>query len=383
MPITTIIDASFGDCGKAKVVDYFAKDSDIVARYCGSSNSGHTIVVDGEKYITRLIPSALLYRHVKLVIAQGVLLDIEVLLNEIKQFSKFDILSRLLVSDKCHVLFPYHKAADRENEKQTNSKIGSTKNGVAFCAQDKFGRRGIRAVDMLKDIYKTTDNIKENMKFWNINDTSVYDQSVNLMLEMLKYKEIFVDTCKYINQNLDKNIIAESAQGVFLDIENGYFPYVTSIPCTAAGAALGLNVSPRAIGQGNIVGLTKAYTTRVGNGDFKTELDGDIAETIRKNGDEYGSVTKRPRRVGWLNLDELRHAHMVNSFDSLFLTKIDVLNNLQTVCIFADDKYIKFDGWKSYEDENCKKYVKAIEDICKVPVSYISFGAERSQCAKR
>ena len=388
MPITSVLDLSYGDCGKSRIVDLLAKDYSYICRFNGSSNAGHTIVNNGTKYLTRIMPSGFLYPDKKLIIAQGLLLDVEVFLNEVEQFKEFNILERLMVSNKCHLLLPYHKIADAENEKATDNKIGSTKNGVAFCAQDKVGRRGIRVIDVLSFDYKELyQKIYDNSAFWD--DSCGYKECrfqsidlINRFVELNKQYNFCCDTSEFINKRLKtSNILCESAQGHYLDLENGFFPYVTSVPCTAAGVCLGMNIAPKNLTK--VIGLTKAYTTRVGSGPFATELFDDIGDTIRKAGNEFGSVTKRPRRVGWLNLDELKNACQINGVDELAITKVDVLNGIFPIYVLLDNKYMEMDGWLDHNDQALYDYIEFIEQIVGVKVKYISYGPDRNQIVIR
>lgn len=386
MSITALLDLSYGDCGKAKFIDYLSKDYDIICRYCGSSNSGHTIVHDNKKYLTRILPSGVLRFDKKLLIGQGVLLDVDVFLRELEQFKDYNILERLIVSNKCHLLLPYHKQADIENEINTDNKIGSTRNGVAFCAQDKIGRRGIRVVDVLNDFDNIYEKVMKNIDFWQISDSHVIcNETMRLLInfvDILKKNNIFCDTDLFINNQCDSyKFLAESSQGHFLDIENGFYPYCTSVPCTAAGVCLGLNIPPNRLSK--VIGLTKAYTTRVGNGPFKTELFDSIADIIRINGNEFGSVTKRPRRVGWLNLDELKTACLINGVDELAITKTDVLNGMNGVCVLVNNEYVKMNGWNSYKDKSFEDYINFIESFCKTRISYVSYGPDREEVQVR
>jgi len=386
MSIDTIVDLAYGDTGKARIVDLLLKDYDIVVRFNGSSNCGHTIVYNGKTYLTRIMPSGFLYNNKKLVIAQGLLLDLEVFLNEVKQFQEFDIMSRLLVSNKCHLLLPYHKEADKQNEVATNSKVGSTKNGVAFCVQDKVGRRGLRVDDLLskslEDIY---NQITDNMIFWDLkveylNNIEIRDKAMSLIKEFIELNQKYNfcgDASKYLNDNLKtSNILGENAQGFYLDLENGYFPFVTSVPCSAAGACLGMNIAPKSLSK--VIGITKAYVTRVGNGPLQTEIFDQFADILRAKGHEYGSVTKRPRRVGWLNLDELKYACQINGVDEIAITKVDILNDFLYVPVYVNGEYTEMTGWKNHKDDNFKKYLELIEKHCSTPVKYVSYGADRN-----
>jgi len=387
MPLTTIIDASFGDVGKGAIVDRLAKDYDIITKNNGAANSGRSIVYNGEKYICRILPSGILNNNM-LVIGQGVLLDLEVFLNELKTFEKFNILGRLMVSNKCHLLLPYHKQADILNENKTNNKVGSTKNGVAFCVQDKVGRRGIRVIDVINGQYEAGDvyyQVMNNMEFWGINvQKEIIDlcsHSLLLIDEFIKLNKKYNfcgDTGGFINKALKENkkILNEAVNGTLLDIESNSYPYVTSTPCTAAGVCLGLNIAPKNLNK--VIGITKAYTTRVGGGPFATELFDSVGDEIRKNGNEFGSVTGRPRRVGWLNLDELIYANTVNGFDELAITKVDVFFGINPIKVLLNGKYVEMEGWSSIDDSAFWKYICLIKETVGVNVKYISYGPDRN-----
>ncbi len=393
--IDTVIDLSYGDCGKARICDALLASGkySAIARFGGSSNSGHSIVFNGKKYITRIMPSGILHDDIELIIGNGVLLDVDVLLKEIDQFLDFGVLDRLALSDKAHLLLPYHKLVDAKTEKATNSKIGSTKNGVAYCAQDKVGRRGIRLCDVMNGGYHSL--ITESLKYWekafkltNEESQNAYNESIALidkLLEINSHNRIVYNMQKKIDFMLSsgKSILAEASQGSMIDINTGSYPFVTSTDCNISGMLSGLGVNHKQIGE--VCGLIKAYTTRVGNGPFETELmeASPIAKAIRDNGNEYGSVTGRPRRVGWLNLDETKNGIRINGVDYFAMTKVDVLYNIDDVLVLNNGKYECFAGWKSIDGPSFKTYVKYIEEQCNVPIKFISFGADRNDMITR
>lgn len=389
--IDTVIDLSYGDCGKARICDTLLASGkySAIARYSGSSNSGHSIVFDNKKYITRIMPSGILHDDIELIIGNGVLIDVDVLLKEIDQFIDFGVLDRLALSDKAHLLLPYHKLIDAKTEKASNSKIGSTKNGVAYCAQDKVGRRGIRLCDVIKGGYHSL--ITESLKYWdkayqltNEESQDAYNKSIELIDKLIKinsHNRIVYNTQKKIDFMLSagKLILAEASQGSMIDINTGHYPYVTSTDCNISGMLSGLGVNHKQIGK--VCGLIKAYTTRVGNGPFETEIpeSSPLAKQISSIGNEFGSVTGRPRRIGWLDLDETKNGIRINGVDHLAITKVDVLFGFNDVCILNNKKYECFPGWSSIDDFSFKKFIKYIENETNVPIKFISYGADRNE----
>ncbi len=395
MTVTEIVGLSWGDEGKGRIVDYISGNYDVICRYGGGANAGHTLVVGDNTYVTRLLPSGIITNGKLCVLGQGMVIDPKTLMHELEVFSDFDIENRILISDRAHIVMPYHKTIDR----QTGSKIGTTGNGIGQAYQDKMRRTGIRMGDLVNfDIDDISSMVVKNCHFWlGMYIKSVCDASLSL-LEALstRIKHMIGDASGEINSRIKKgnNILLEGAQGTFLDIDYGTYPYVSSSSNTAAGACLGAGIAPKYLTR--VIGISKAYVTRVGNGPFPTEITDNIATLIAKNGKEIGTVTKRPRRIGWLDLDSLNNAIMINGVDKLVITKVDVLSGVCPIYVKANNKLISFDGWdldvikdtnitfykgekysSSGNDNNLMKFIRFIEKQTKVPIEMISFGAER------
>ncbi len=418
MSIKVIVGAQWGDEGKGKVVDLLSEGVDIVARYQGGANAGHTVVVDGKTYILHLIPSGILHAGVTCVIGNGVVLDPQALLEEIKllESHNIDVSGRLFISHNAHLIMPYHKIIDQLKD-QGVDKIGTTGRGIGPAYIDKFARVGIKIVDLLhRDILvkKIKSNIEDKnqllKKIYNVEQLNV-DEIVDTYLHYDKLLDEFItDTSVYLNQAVKngKNILAEGAQGAMLDVDFGTYPYVTSSNPTSGGACIGLGVPPTSITS--VIGVVKAYTTRVGNGPFPTEQDNEVGETLRKIGGEYGATTGRPRRCGWLDLFSLKHSVMINGIEELAVTKLDVLDQFDEikVCVGYEHKgkplksfpldlctlenlnpiYETLPGWKTKIagikgfdklPGNCKSYISFIESYLGVPVKIISIGAMRDE----
>jgi adenylosuccinate synthase len=392
---TIILGVSFGDEGKAKVIDYYAQQTDIVSRFSGGNNAGHTVIVNGKKIIFRLIPSGMLNENVKCVIGNGVVIDAIALKDEIVSLEKsgISVKDRLFISDTAHLIMPYHVMADKAKEKGDN-KLGTTKKGIGPCYEDKAGRRGIRLCDL--------DNVKlakSNYYRWLVaegidtSDSELYEFLNENTAYLKQAKEILspylTDVPLLLNKALKENkrVLFEGAQGTFLDVDHGTYPYVTSSSATAGGACTGTGVGPTAISR--VIGVSKAYVTRVGEGPFTTEFEpGPLCDLLRAEGKEYGSVTGRPRRVGWLDLVELKRACMINGVTDLIITKLDVLShlNLDFFKVRTDDGMKEVPAWKddisairSIDDlpENARRYLEMIEDETEIKIYMASVGPER------
>lgn len=341
MSVTLIVGSQWGDEGKGKIVDILSRNADYVARYQGGANAGHTIVIKGKQYILHLIPSGILTSGVKCIIGNGVVIDPVAFIDEIKMLesNNIDVSGRLFVSHKAHLIMPYHKLLDQAMESQkAGTTIGTTGRGIGPAYFDKARRCGIRIVDLLdKNVFehKLRENLKEKndllKKIYGYEELDV-DEIVNTYIDFDRLIDPYVtDTTLLLNNAIKENkvIYAEGAQGALLDIDHGTYPFVTSSNPTSGGACTGLGIPPTSITR--IVGVAKAYTTRVGHGPFPTELENEIGEQLRLTGAEYGSTTGRPRRCGWLDLFALKYSVMINGITDLALTKLDVLDNLDEI----------------------------------------------------
>jgi adenylosuccinate synthase len=415
----TIVGAQWGDEGKGKVVDYLAREADVVVRFNGGNNAGHTVVIEGEKFIFHLLPSGITHPGVKCVIGNGVVIDPLVLIKELENLKakKIDVKNRLFISDRAHLIMPYHKAIDiLREEKRGAKKIGTTGRGIGPAYEDKVGRRGIRIYELLKpDLFK--EHLKDVLEEKNLYITRVlggegfdfqkiydeYMKTADILSPFIK------DTSRYLKKWIEekKKIIFEGAQGFMLDIDHGTYPYVTSSNTIPAEVAIGAGVPPESIGT--VLGVSKAYTTRVGGGPFPTELFDEIGNALRDRGNEYGSTTGRPRRCGWIDIPALRKAVEVGGLKGLIITKLDVLSGLDKIAICTaytiDGKeideyppdvndlsrvkpeYEVMPGWKSplsgissFEalPEEAKNYLQRIEKLTGVEIYGVSVGPDRS-----
>ncbi len=418
MSVTVVVGAQWGDEGKGKIVDVLSAESDIVARYQGGANAGHTLVHEGRKTVLHLIPSGILREGVQCVIGNGVVLDPVALREEINQLAAagVSVKDRLFISHKAHLIMPYHKMLDQVREQASSAAIGTTGRGIGPAYIDKYSRSGIRVVDLL-DRESFESKLRQNLEEKNQVLQKLYgadaldvEQIVAEYLEFDSYIDPFVtDTAQLLYNALaaGKSVLAEGAQGALLDVDHGTYPFVTSSTPTSGGACTGLGIPPTAIGR--IVGLVKAYSTRVGNGPFPTELHDENGEKLRALGSEFGATTGRPRRCGWLDLVALKYSVMVNGISEMALTKMDVLSTFPEikVCVAykvgsrelksfpADVKlfetvepvYVSLKGWnkditgiKNFDDlpGEAKDYIKFIEDFCSASASIISTSPERN-----
>jgi adenylosuccinate synthase len=340
MPAVVIVGAQWGDEGKGKIVDIFTERADMVVRYGGGPNAGHTLVVGNEKTIVRLIPSGVLRKGVSCVLAQGMVIDPSSLISELDDLEKrgVDAESRLVISDRAHAILPYHVQIDGLREKGKGA-IGTTKRGVGPCYEDKVARRGI-VLGAFRDPARLRSLVESALEAWKPVIEALGDKAptVSEVLEKIEPARARIVKMLQTTQPLveravkeGKKVVLEGAQGTLLDIDHGTYPFVTSSNPTAGGACVGSGLGPTRIDD--VIGLVKAYTTRVGGGPFPTELNDEIGERIRKVGQEFGSVTGRPRRTGWLDLPAVRYAVAVNGLDGLALTKLDVLTGLDSVSV--------------------------------------------------
>lgn len=401
-----VVGTAYGDEGKGKIVDILAEEAHMVVRYGGGPNAGHTLVVNGKKTVLRLIPSGILHKNTICVMAQGMVIDPLVLKEELQALSDagVDYRERLFISDAAHLIMPYHIEIDKTRESREDS-IGTTKKGIGPVYEDKVARRGVRLGE-LKDQVKAFKIANSALLNWQMAGYHLGLAS-NLFPFLRTAAEVIVpfltDTSAMIDLAVryGKNVLFEGAQGTLLDIDHGTYPYVTSSSAIAGGACIGAGVGPTRINK--VIGITKAYSTRVGEGPFPTEITGKIADKIREAGNEYGSVTKRPRRVGWLDLPALRYAAQVNGLDGLVVTKLDTLSQIgledfsirsgyklgaRGTIVLAEPTLQKIHGWqddlsniKRYSDLpiNVKAYLQNIEDEVEVPIVMASVGPDRSQ----
>ncbi|MFO0551582.1 MAG: adenylosuccinate synthase [Polyangiaceae bacterium] len=341
MTAIVIVGAQWGDEGKGKVVDLAAERADVVVRYAGGPNAGHTLVVGNEKVVVRLVPSGVLQPHATCIMGQGMVIDPAVLFSEIAALEEkgLKVRDRLSVSNLAHVILPYHVAIDSLREGGAERKIGTTKKGIGPAYEDKVARRGIRMGD-LADLDKTRSLVRAALAAWAPTAAALggtLPQEDEIMGALARLAAALVplvtDTGLVLDQAVraGKKILLEGAQGTLLDVDHGTYPYVTSSSAVAGGACTGAGIGPSRVSR--VIGITKAYATRVGEGPFPTELKDELGEQIRQRGGEFGSVTGRPRRTGWLDLPGLRYAARVNGIDGWAITKLDVLTGLDSVCV--------------------------------------------------
>ncbi len=418
MPGVVIIGGQWGDEGKGRVVDRFARDADVVVRFNGGNNAGHTIVVDSKKIILHLIPSGILYSGKKCLITEGVVIDPKVLIEEINKlrangFFKDD--TALLISKNAHIIMPYHKSIDRlREEKKGERKIGTTGRGIGPAYEDKVARIGIRFGELIEpEVFRI--RLKELLKEKNLYIKKVLNgDGFSFDSIFTEYSEYASVIKKYASNTSDflynsiknkKKIMFEGAQGALLDIDFGTYPYVTSSHTIAASASIGSGISHSVIKE--VIAVTKAYTTRVGEGPFPTELHSEEGDYLREKGGEYGSTTGRPRRCGWLDGALLRYVTRISGVTGLAITKLDVLSGLRTlkVCVGYNTNngikkevtasevfeniepiYEELPGWNeeitginklTKLPRNARRYLKFIEKIVNVPIIFISTGQSR------
>ncbi len=416
MTVRAVIGTQWGDEGKGKVVDFLCEDADYVVRFQGGSNAGHTIKVGDEKYKFHLLPSGVV-RGKTCVIGNGVVVDPEVFLEEINSLRKRGIEPRIMVSDRANVIMPYHKILDGAEESYLGKKrIGTTKRGIGPCYSDKIARKGIRVADLLdenllRDKLESIFPIKEKLaEIYGVRFDFDIDELVEKYTEYGRKMEPYItDTIAELNRAIreGKNILLEGAQGVMLDVDFGTYPYTTSSNTISGGACTGSGIPPKCIDE--VIGVVKAYTTRVGMGPLPTELKDEIGKHLQERGGEFGTTTGRARRCGWLDLVVLKHSVTISGVDKIALTKLDVLDGLREVKVCVGYEYDgrimdtvpsnirilenvkpvyeKLDGWKSVSGattfENlpreAKNYIKFIEEFLDTEVFLVSTGAEREK----
>ena len=414
-----IVGTQWGDEGKGKIIDILSSKVDYIVRYQGGSNAGHTVVVDGEEYIFHLIPSGILHKTKVCCIGNGVVVDPIILIKEIKDLALrgIHINGRLKISSLAHVILPYHKILDQLREAKRTNKIGTTKRGIGPCYADKISRCGIRMLDLLNPgVFR--DKLKDNLKEKNGIFKKVYGHTGfnfnKIYKEYLDYGKVLspyiCNTHFLLNKACakEKDILFEGAQGTFLDIDFGTYPFVTSSSATAGGACIGTGISPVKIDK--IVGVAKAYTTRVGEGPFPAEFPPSFGKFMRHKGNEFGATTGRPRRCGWFDSVMVKEAVSLNGISELAITKLDILDGLKTIRICTAYKYKgklfrefpyelevlknakpvykEISGWQEtinnlrrYQDLplNAKNYLSCLQDMLKAKVSMVSVGSSRKE----
>jgi len=419
--VDVILGLQWGDEGKGKIVDYFAPRYDMIARFQGGPNAGHTLYVNDQKIVLHQIPSGIFHEQAINLIGNGVVLDPVTLKKECETVKAFgvDYRKNLYIAQRAHIILPTHRALDKASEhSKGNEKIGSTLKGIGPAYMDKTGRNGLRVGDLLDKNF-TTQYIRLRLKHQKLLDGLHFEEDLSAMEEeffealdfMRQFK--FVQGEYFINEKLSqgKKVLAEGAQGSMLDVDFGTFPFVTSSNTISAGVCTGLGVAPQQIRE--VIGVTKAYCTRVGSGPFPTELADETGDRLRKAGSEFGATTGRPRRCGWIDLVALRYACMINGVTKLVMTKADVLDDFEklNMCIkyriegketeeipfqmlqkAIEPVLSSFEGWKKdittikdFESlpEEMKTYISFIDSYLKVNVSYISNGPERSQLIEK
>jgi adenylosuccinate synthase len=419
MATAMVLGTQWGDEGKGKIVDYLAQKADVVIRSQGGNNAGHTVVVDDKAFALRLLPSGILFSDKTCIIGSGVVVNPEVLLQELDGMKEKGVkVSKLEISTRAHVIMPYHIRIDEEDEKlKGDAKIGTTKNGIGPCYADKINRVGIRIGDLMdKDIF--AKKLRINLKLKNrlfetyygcqgFDFDTIYQEYLGYAERIRPYvKDTNYSANVYVNEG--KKVLFEGAQATMLDIDHGTYPFCTSSNPTAGGACTGSGVGPRRME--NIVGVVKAYTTRVGAGPFPAEQNNEVGEYLRNTGHEFGTVTGRPRRCGWLDTAVVKYAAMLNSLDYLAITRLDILDDLDTIKICTgyryngqllpeypaslevleqvEPVYEDMPGWKTdisacktYDElpEAARKYVERISELVGVPLGIVSVGPNRSQ----
>ena len=417
MTVDLVIGTQWGDEGKGKVVDYFSRDAEYVVRFQGGNNAGHTIKVGDEVYKLHIIPSGVIQGKTGIV-GNGCVVDPEVLIHEIDELSKRNIKPKIFISDRVNIIMPYHKILDGAQEKHLgNKKIGTTKRGIGPCYSDKISRNGIRSIDLLnKETLKNKLDViipikQEIINLYGIDETLNKKEILNTYyMYGNKMKDFITTTHIKLNKAIQngKNILLEGAQGTMLDVDFGTYPYTTSSHVIAGGSSIGTGIGPKNIR--NIIGIIKAYTTRVGEGPLPTELFYKTGKYLQEKGQEFGTTTSRPRRCGWLDLMVVKHSCIISGITKLAITKLDVLNGLKQIkiCTYYKLKgkkidffpaniedvkkckpiYVEFEGWsdmgkdlKEITDlpKEAQKYLRFIEKILNIPIAIVSIGPGRKE----
>jgi adenylosuccinate synthase len=418
MPNVGVVGVQWGDEGKGKIIDIMSSYADVIVRFQGGANAGHTIVAEGRKIILHLIPSGILHEGKYCIIGNGVVLDPEAFEKEVIELKELGFIKddkKLLVSGLAHVIMPYHKKLDALRESKGKRKIGTTGRGIGPAYEDKISRMGIRVIDLLdKKVF--SEKVKQNLEIKNFMIKKYYKdegfQARKIIKEFGEYRKLLkrytVDSTAFLHKSIEqkKAILFEGAQGTYLDIDHGTYPYVTSSNTVSGNMFSGSGAPPTSIDY--ILGICKAYTTRVGEGPFPTELFGEEGELIRKIGDEYGATTGRPRRCGWFDAIIVKRAVKTNGIKGLSMMKLDVLDSFDTIKVCVgyqagkktytqppmklsdydryEPIYEEFDGWKTstrgvttYEDLplKAKRYLKILEALVETRIDIISTGPER------
>jgi len=421
MSVIVVVGSQWGDEGKGKITDLLARDMDMVVRYQGGNNAGHTVVIKDETFKLHLIPSGIFYANVLCVIGNGVVVDPAVLLQEIETLKAKGLpVDNLRVSSQAHVIFPYHRYMDQAQEKKREAgRIGTTSRGIGPCYVDKYNRRGIRIGHLYNEKV-----FREKLE-WNVEEKSFllenfykFDKKIDIEKTYTEYlgyahaiKQYVVDeSTALVSEAIakKKNVLLEGAQGTMLDVDQGTYPYVTSSNPSAGGACVGAGLGPKMIND--VIGVVKAYVTRVGSGPFPTEIPGKKGDELREKGGEYGATTGRPRRCGWFDGVVMRHASKINGLTHLAITKLDVLDDQDKikVCVAYEYKgkrivdfptdiyrledckpiYEEYPGWKEDTTKikdyanlpaNAKKYLDKLAELADAKISLVSVGAERGQ----
>jgi adenylosuccinate synthase len=416
-----VLGTQWGDEGKGKIVDMLTPHFSAVARYQGGHNAGHTVFVRGQKFVLHLIPSGILHPGVTCVIGNGVVVDPKALFKEIDELDRLGIAidGRLQISEKAHVILPYHRELDVLSEaRRGERKIGTTSRGIGPAYEDKIGRRGIRVCDLLGDLAALQEEVRENVSARNriIKDSTLDWKPVleQLIADGERMRPLVSDVSLFLSQIMrdGKAVMFEGAQATLLDIDHGTYPFVTSSNASVGGVCTGLGVPPRAIG--GVLGVAKAYTTRVGEGPLPTELSGPLSERLRESGQEYGASTGRPRRCGWYDAVVVRYSARINGLDALALTKLDVLDGLPEVQLCtgyrtphgvvtefpanlrtlasAEPVYETLPGWSAptkgatrMEElpSEARRYIQRLEEVSGVPCAIVSTGSDRAETIVR
>jgi adenylosuccinate synthase len=418
-----VVGTQWGDEGKGKLVDLLAPHFDIVARYQGGHNAGHTVWIGERKFVLHLVPSGILHEHCTCVIGNGVVVDVHALVGEIDKLraSGISVDGRLLISSRAHLILPYHREIERASEERLGGdRVGTTMRGIGPTYEDKVARRGVRVGDLLypdvlrEKVHANVAALNEVLAIRGMESVDPAAICESYLADAERLAPFVTDTARFLNDSVvaGKSVLLEGAQATMLDIDHGTYPYVTSSSATAGGACTGTGLAPTRIS--GVLGISKAYTTRVGEGPFPTELSGPIADHLREHGQEYGASTGRPRRVGWFDAPVARYSAMLNGLDTIALTKLDVLDEVDEikVCVAYElhgerighmpDRtlelanvspvYETFSGWKTstrgiarVEDlpDNARRYVDVLAALVGVEIGMISTGPDRNETILR